>query len=123
MSKRLWAANCVAAFLAIAAPSAAMAHAFPDHAVPAVGATVEKAPTQVQIWFTEKLEPAFSKVEVLDAKGARVDRDDAKVDAQDPSILRVSLKPLPPGIYQVVWHVVSVDTHATQGDFNFTIAK
>nr|WP_280113455.1 copper resistance protein CopC [Methylobacterium nodulans] len=28
---------------------------------------------------------------------------------------------LPPGIYRVTWHVVSVDTHRTQGSFTFEI--
>src|SRR6202011_73050 len=34
------------------------AHAFVDHAEPAVGSQIRSAPTQVKIWFTEKLEPA-----------------------------------------------------------------
>jgi methionine-rich copper-binding protein CopC len=29
---------------------------------------------------------------------------------------------LSPGIYKVSWRVVSVDTHATDGTFTFTIA-
>ena len=31
-------------------------------------------------------------------------------------------RPLPPGVYTVNWHAVSVDTHHTQGSFNFTVA-
>lgn len=123
MSKRKWAMMGTALVFAAAAPDVVRAHAFPDHAVPAVGGMIEKAPTQVQIWFTEKLEPAFSKVEVRDAKGARVDRGNAKVDVRNPTLLHVSLKPLAPGTYKVVWHVISVDTHATQGNFSFTVEK
>ena len=52
---------------------AAGAHAFLDHASPAVGATVP-APREVSIWFTERVEPAFSGIEVTDAAGARVDQ-------------------------------------------------
>lgn len=99
----------------------AMAHAFPDHAIPAVGGTVVQTPSEIRIWFTQKLEPSFSGIEVLDAKGQRVDQADAKVDAQDPTLLRISLKPLGAGTYKVVWHVVSVDTHASQGDFTFSV--
>jgi len=29
--------------------------------------------------------------------------------------------PLPPGLYKVTWHAVSVDTHRTQGDFSFSV--
>jgi hypothetical protein len=35
--------------------------------------------------------------------------------------MQVSLKKLPPGTYKVRWHAVSVDTHATDGDFSFTV--
>lgn len=115
-------AGLIASLLAGASP-AAFAHAFPDHAAPAVGSTVAPAPRQVEIWFTEKLEAAFSRIEVRDAKGERVDRDDARLDPRDQNLLLVSLKPLPPGTYTVRWHVVSVDTHATEGDFTFTVGK
>jgi methionine-rich copper-binding protein CopC len=99
----------------------AFAHAFPDHSLPAVGATVSPAPSAVKIWFTGKLEPAFSKIEVLDAKGADVDQGNAAVDPQDATLMQVSLKPLPAGTYKVHWHAISVDTHATDGDFTFTV--
>jgi copper resistance protein C len=108
--------------LAAARVTPALAHAFPDHSVPTVGGTITQSPTEIRIWFTQKLEPAFSAIEVTDASGSRVDRNDAQVDAQDPSLLRVSVKPLAPGTYKVVWHVVSVDTHPTQGSFSFTVA-
>lgn len=116
-----------AAVFALAAPavaltaSAARAHAFLDHARPAVGSSVPAAPRFIVLWFTQELEPAFSTVTVTDKSGARVDQGDARVDAADPTELRVSLKPLPPGAYKVAWHVVSVDTHTTEGDFAFTV--
>jgi methionine-rich copper-binding protein CopC len=108
--------------LLLVAASPALAHAFPDHAAPAVGGIVAQPPKQVQIWFTEKLESSFSRIEVLDASGKRVDAGNSSVDAQDPRLLRVSVKNLSPGTYKVVWHVVSVDTHATEGDFTFTVS-
>jgi len=106
--------------LAAMAPRA-FAHAFPDHAQPAIGSTASSAPSEVKIWFTEKLEPAFSKLEVHDAGGAAVDKGDAAVDPQDATLMHVSLKPLPAGTYKVHWHAVSVDTHATDGTFTFTV--
>ena len=42
------------------------AHAFIDHAEPAVGSQIHDAPAQVKIWFTEKLEPALSKIQIFD---------------------------------------------------------
>ncbi len=101
----------------------AFAHAFLDHADPGVGRTVERPPNEVRLWFTQKLEPAFSHVQVFDAHDKEVDRGDSHVDAQDPAELVVTLPPLAAGTYKVVWRVVSVDTHVTEGHHNFTIAK
>lgn len=102
------------------ASTAAWAHAFLDHASPAVGATVA-APRQVSIWFTEQVEPAFSTIAVTNAAGERVDNSDTHLDQADAKLLRVSLKPLAVGTYKVSWRVVSVDTHRTHGDFSFTV--
>jgi hypothetical protein len=107
--------------LLFAAP-AARSHAFLDHASPAVGSTVRQPPGAISIWFTQELEPAFSTVTITDQGGQRVDGGDAKVDARDQTLLRASLKPLPPGTYKVTWHVVSVDTHMTEGTFTFRVA-
>src|SRR6202035_4968750 len=96
----------------------AQAHAFLDHAEPRVGSTVQTAPRELSLSFTEELEPAFSTVEVRDANGARVDQGKARVIA---SVMRVGLKPLPPGTYMVQWHALSVDTHKTEGSFSFHV--
>lgn len=115
---------CAALFLGWSWRSAppAFAHAFLDHAAPRVGSTVSPPPTELSLAFTQELEPAFSTVEVLDESGAKVDKGDAHMDLHDGALLRVSLNPLPPGIYTVVWRVVSVDTHPTEGEFTFRVA-
>lgn len=114
---------CLAAAAAIAlATTAAFAHAFIDHASPPVGRTVSPAPTEIRLWFSQQLEPAFSRVQVLDAEGRRVDRGDSHVDPKDATELTVSLQPLPPGSYKVAWRVVSVDTHVTEGHYTFKVA-
>ena len=99
----------------------ARAHAFLDHAEPKVGGTVTNSPAEIKIWFTQNLEPAFSKVEVRDAQGKEVDKKDAHLDIKNKSLFLVSLPQLPAGTYTVIWHAVSVDTHKTQGRFEFTI--
>ena len=113
-----WIPVC-ALFLAL--QSHAWAHAFLDHSDPKVGSTITNSPGEVKIWFTQELEPAFSSIEVKDAQGKEVDKKDVHVDARDKSLLEVSLPQLPAGTYAVIWHVASVDTHRTQGHFEFTI--
>ena len=110
------------AALALSAP-AARAHAFLDHASPAVGSAVPSAPASVMLWFTQDLEPAFANVTVTNAAGQRVDAGNPQVPPGSRDQLQVGLKPLPPGTYTVSWHVVSVDTHPTEGTFTFEVGK
>jgi methionine-rich copper-binding protein CopC len=99
----------------------AWGHAFLERAEPRVGSTVKAAPSQVRVWFTEALEPAFSTLEVVNQSGERVERGPVRVDAASPAMLQVPLKPLAPGTYRVKWRVLSVDTHVTEGDFTFRV--
>lgn len=105
-------------FLTAIGGQAAQAHAFLDHANPLVGSTVATAPHEVTLTFTQNLEPAFSAVEVTDGSGARVDQGKAQVSGNTMSI---GLKSLAAGAYKVHWHVLSVDTHTTQGTFTFHV--
>ena len=102
--------------------SVAGAHAFLDHAAPAVGSMVHGPPAQVRVWFTQRLEPAFSTVRVLDRSGKQIDNGDARLDPADATVLLVSLPKLAPGTYRVTWRVLSLDTHVSEGDFTFDVA-
>ncbi len=111
----------LAALVFLAIQSSAWAHAFLDHADPKVGSTVTNSPAEVKAWFTQELEPVFSSLQVQDAQGKEVDKKDMHLDDKNKQLMIVSLPPLPPGTYTVVWHAVSVDTHRTQGKFQFTL--
>lgn len=111
----------LAALIATSLAPAAFAHAFLSSASPAVGSTVA-APTELDCNFTEALEPAFSSVEVQDASGRRVDAGNMHLAPGDAKRMVVGLSHLPPGVYTVTWHAVSVDTHHTEGHFSFTVA-
>ena len=106
--------------LLCAMPAFAHAHAFLDHANPRVGSTVNLAPREMVLWFTQQLEPAFSSIEVRNQQGASVTAGKATVSG-DRTQLRVPLKALQPGTYKVIWRVLSVDTHRTEGNFNFRV--
>jgi copper resistance protein C len=99
------------------------AHAFLRDAEPGVGSTVQASPNEVRIRFTENIEPAFSSIQVFDASGKEVDKRDVHLDRSDRALLHVSLPHLGTGIYKVVWRVVSVDTHVTNGNFRFRISR
>jgi methionine-rich copper-binding protein CopC len=102
--------------------SAAAAHGVLERSEPRGGSVLKSAPAQVRLRFTGAIEPAYSRVRVLDGGGRPVDLGDSSVDPDTRTVLRVSLPALPPGRYRVSWRVLSVDSHVTQGDFTFRIA-
>jgi hypothetical protein len=112
----------IAAMLALM-PLAASAHAFLDHASPRVGSVMAKAPSRIQLWFTQGLEPAFCRVSVTGPPGFG-GAGPVRGVAGDPRSLTVDMTgPSPPGTYVVRWRVLSVDTHVTEGDFSFRVAR
>ena len=98
----------------------ASALAFLDHAEPRVGNTVATAPREVTLWFTQKLEPAFSSITVTNSAGQRVDTGKTRVSGNQMS---VSLRSGGAGTYRVNWRVLSVDTHRTDGNFTFRVGQ
>ena len=111
-------------FLILVVGSARLeAHAFLKDADPGVGSTIQTSPGEVRIRFTENIEPAVSSIQVFDASGKEVDKRDLHLDRSDHALLHVSLSSLGAGTYKVVWRVVSVDTHVTNGNFTFRIVR
>ena len=107
----------------VAASTRLKAHAFLKDADPRVGSTIQRSPSEVRIRFTENIEPAVSSIQVFDASGKEVDKRDLHLDRSDHALLHVSLPLLGAGIYKVVWRVVSVDTHVTNGNFTFRVVR
>lgn len=92
-----------------------------QRAEPRVESRLKRAPDEVKLTFTERLEPAYSAVRVLNDQGVQVDRRDSRVDRANPALLRATLPPLPPGTYKVQWRVLSIDADVTEGSFMFRI--
>jgi len=120
MNRLLLCASVAALSLAAAAP--AFAHANLASSDPAAGATVQTAPTEISITFTEEVTPKFSSIEVLDPAGKRVDQGAAQTAPNDAKILSVAVKPLTAGTYKVIWHATAADdSHKTKGDYQFIV--
>jgi len=119
MNRWIWRL-LLAALAATPAPHA-LAHARLERTAPAAGSAVRESPGRLTLWFSQRVEPAFSKVRVLDAKGEQVNDGIAQVDPTDAKQLDVSLPRLAPGTYRVQWRVLSVDTHVVEGLFTFHV--
>jgi copper resistance protein C len=102
--------------------SAALAHAFLKEAVPPVGGAVPTSPTEIRLTFSEGIEPRFSGIELATLDGRVIATKPAIRNLADNKQLVLAVPPLAPGRYRVTWHVVSVDTHRTEGAYSFVVA-
>jgi methionine-rich copper-binding protein CopC len=114
-------------FVAIATlllePVAAWAHAKLVKSEPAQRAVLTKPPSQLRLWFNERLEPAFCIATVVDASGKSVTSTQAAVSNTDPKLLVLPLPRLAKGAYTVQFQVLSVDGHTVKAGFRFEIRE
>src|SRR5271163_4213671 len=97
----------------------AQAHAQLVLATPAAGATLNVAPSQIQLELSEAVDRHFSALELSNKDGVIIET--AQVETTNPRALVVSVNvKLPPGQYRVSWRAVATDDgHRTQGSYTF----
>ncbi len=112
-------------FLAVLTqPKLALAHATPIRYVPEASSVLSQAPAEVQIHFSERVEPHVSSIIVFAPDGSRVDFANAALDRADPRIYRVGLKNGGNGTYTVSWQVISADDgHFAKGAYVFSVGS
>ena len=122
---RRWAlATALAALLACLGLVPVGAHANLVRAIPAAGSTVDTPPQVVAAEFSERLEPGFSRIDVLDASGASVADGPSQVDPSNRSAMLVRVPPLADGTYVVAWRTLSVvDGHLIRGSYVFSVGE
>jgi methionine-rich copper-binding protein CopC len=110
-----------AAVLAATAASAAQAHAKLEASEPKASSELDKPPAQIRLRFNEALEPAFSKIRLIDGGNAEVRLAAIAVDKSDPKTMVATLPSLQSGQYRVQWSTVTHDGHKTRGEFSFRV--
>jgi methionine-rich copper-binding protein CopC/putative copper export protein len=111
-------------FIISTLPEFAFAHATPIQYVPAASSVLLRAPTEVQIHFSERVEPRVSSIIVLAPDGSRADLSNSSADAADPRVYRVGLKDGGAGTYTVSWEVISADDgHFAKGAYVFSVGN
>ncbi|HET9848985.1 MAG TPA: copper resistance protein CopC [Candidatus Dormibacteraeota bacterium] len=119
--RRILLALLVASFGVVSFSVLAEAHALLRLSSPADGATLDHAPPEVSITFTEVPDPRLSIIHVYNAGGQQLERSGMTVSA-DRYTLTVALPPLQTGVYTVSWRTVSaVDGHNAAGSFAFGV--
>lgn len=110
------------AALTLMCSSQAQAHAHLKTQYPAANATITAAPQALTLTFSEGIEPGFSALTLTGPDNIAIPTGAIKIDPANPLQIIVPIeKTLTAGVYQVQWHVVSVDSHKTQGSYQFSV--
>ena len=114
---RLLPVAAVAAALIL--PSAAAAHARLIRSTPAAGSSVA-SPRAISLTFSEKMAPAFSTFEVVNAAGVKTPvRTTVSEDGR--TLSAPVARPLAAGAYVINWRLASSDGHRMTGSVPFTV--
>lgn len=96
------------------------AHANLARSTPAANARLDTSPAEIRLWFTEPLEPDYSRIVLRDSSGTVLATPPSEVIARDQLLLRPGA--LPEGLYTVSWRSLSAaDGHTSEGSFVFGI--
>jgi copper transport protein len=111
----------LAAAAALGLPTAAFAHAALLRTVPEASGTVNVPPRQLELTYSEPVEPRFAIVSVTDVAGRQKTAGAPRRSPANPDTLLVPLKRVPEGWYLVYWRAISVDGHPVRGAFTFAV--
>ncbi|KPV54728.1 hypothetical protein SE17_01840 [Kouleothrix aurantiaca] len=111
----------IALILALIFTRRVEAHATLVRSEPPAGATLDAAPKELVLEFSEDLDPGFSTVQLLNSSNAVVNPGPGVIDPSQPRILRLALADLSKGGYTAIARVRSVDGHVTESSVPFGV--
>lgn len=111
----------IVAFVLGVSATSAFAHSMLVKAEPPRRAVLTKSPTQVRLWFNEKIEGDYASLVVLDAKKQPITDLKPTLAPDDQKSIVLPLPELSPGKYSVKFRVLSVDGHVVESSFDFTV--
>jgi copper transport protein len=102
-------------------PALLLAHAKLVRSDPAANAVLAVQPSRLSLWFSERPEPKFTVVQLLDSTGAAIVLGQPVLDAKAMEITLDVPPNLRSGKYTVSWRTAAADGHASSGRFAFTL--
>jgi copper transport protein len=114
-------AGLVAAYL-LSAPTTVFAHGGLKSSVPASGATLSAAPTEIRLVFNDAVELAFTRVELRGPNGAVQLQTPSFTGTDRRTVVSSIAARLLAGQYTVTWQTAGADGHPVRGSFTFAIA-
>ncbi|MEX0729597.1 MAG: copper resistance protein CopC [Aquisalimonadaceae bacterium] len=113
-------------------PAELVAHASVTASDPADGATVRAAPRQLELSFSEPIEPRFSLFSLYALGADRAAEPESGTEiplgavraADGNQRVQVSLaEPLASGWYALLWEILAVDGHTMRGVLRFQVSE
>lgn len=101
--------------------TSAFAHSMLVKAEPPRRAILTKSPSQVRLWFNEKIEGDYASLVVLDANKQPITDVKPTLAPDDQKSIVLPLPELAPGKYSIKFRVLSVDGHVVESSFDFTV--
>ncbi len=99
-----------------------LAHANLVRAEPPPNSVLNAAPAEIRMWFSEPLEPTFSKINLRDKDGNILNTPITQIDPNDSTQMSMVPGTMPDGLYTVVWRALSAaDGHPTLGSYPIVI--
>jgi copper transport protein len=117
---RLFAVAALVGALVIAFAAPAFAHASLENSDPADGTTVATSPPQITLTFSEDVELPLGSISLFNCEGKQIDIGKAHHGKNATEVV-ATLPALPPSQYQVVWRVISADSHPVHGAVIFKV--
>src|SRR3954466_14197964 len=112
-----------AALAVLAAPVLLFAHARLVRSLPVANGRVDAPPASLSLWFSERPELRFTKLQLLDSEGTEISLGAVRTIASDAMGVVADIQSsVMSGRYTVVWRTAAADGHPTSGRFSFTVA-
>lgn len=127
LKRRILSLVAVSVAVAVVSAGIALAHTDVAETRPGDGEIVDSPPAEVYIRFGQEAVPQPAviqdgRLEVLDACGTQVDKEDSSVNMQDSSVTVMSGGEVS-GRYEVHWYATAADGAQQSGVFDFTVKK
>lgn len=91
---------------------------------PAEDAVLDRAPTEIRLFFSQEPQAAGTSLRLMATDSARVATGDAEPSAEDPTVFAAPVTgAMPDGSYTVVWRAMAKDGHVVRGEFGFTVSS
>lgn len=118
---RLCVVPALAGIILVANAAPAWAHAVLNSTNPPKDGVAAESPAELSLTYSENVEISFGAVRVYTCAGARITAGAPRHAPGNGHTVVVSVPKLAPGIYLIVWHVISADSHPVGGTYSLRI--